>query len=105
MSEDKILDKGFEVLVKSKPDDYYSVFVTVYFDKSHIKHLNLEERKSRLKQSKDRLEKFVEENNIHVYNKLEFLSYMSLKMTGTQILELSKEDYVQRIGQGDKVIE
>ena len=104
MSEDKILNKEFKALIESKPNEYYSAFVVVYFDENYIKSLNLKERISRVKESKNKLEKFVEENDIPVYNKLEFLPSMSLKMTGKQILELSKQDYVRYISQGDKII-
>lgn len=61
--------------------------------------MNLE---SRLK-NKKKLKEFVEENKIHVYNEREYLSSMSLKMTGKQILELAKQDYIQYITRGDEI--
>mgnify|MGYP001561094979 CR=1 FL=1 len=107
MTEDKILDKEFEVLVNFKLNDNYCVLVSVYYDNSSLSPNqipNEENIKSRFKDNKDKLEKFVEENGIHVYDKLDYMPRMSLKVTGKQILDLLKKDYVEYISKDDEIV-
>lgn len=94
---DKILDSEFRKLIISNSKDAYCVLIQVYYDNNEM------DIELRLK-NKRRLEDFVTDNKIHIYNDLEFLPQMSLKMTGEQIQEIIKEDYVQYATKGNEIV-
>lgn len=62
--KDPILDLEFRELIRNNPNDYYCALVQVFYDDSPIENPNREKIISRIKENKDKLERFVEVNNI-----------------------------------------
>mgnify|MGYP001614298099 CR=1 FL=1 len=110
MRDYDLINQEFRKLVSSNLDMPYCVFVSVFKNEQILKELKQKKEKTEedirqlFKENKDKLEKFVIENQIYVYNPFQFLPAISLKMTGKQILELSKEEYVEYISRGDQPI-
>jgi len=90
------LNLRFENEVCSNRNDSYDVMVQVHYDESPTKDPTFESIKARLV-NKPKLEKFVRDNEIHVHEGFELAPNMSLRMTGNQILELAKKNYMKDI--------
>jgi len=90
------LNLSLEVEACSHRNKSYDVMVQVHYDDSPIENPTPESIKARLG-NKPKLEKFVKDNKIHVHERFKLAPNMSLRMTGDQILELAKKNYMELI--------
>ena len=90
IEERRVLSDEFEAEVKGNPDKQYLVCPFVSYDVGFEDEMLFEDGKGKLLE-------FIEERGIHVYNSLDSLPSASVSMTGSQILELSQQDYIDSI--------